>query len=289
MRSLPGNIVDVLAVERGYTEDEKAYLREELGIDLPTPQYYALWLGNLLRGDLGRSLKTKQPIVDEMKRRLPVTLELGVIGLLLSICVAVPVGTIAAVKRNTVFDYVARSLAVFALAMPGFWLATLVIVWASVWFHWAPPLNYTPPWENPTKNFLQILIPAALFGLVLAGSQTRLLRATLLEVLREDYVRTARAKGLPAAAVLRRHTLRASLIPFVTIIGIQVPIVLGGAVVFEQIFSLPGMGTYLLDGLQNRDYTVVQAVNVVIAFIVVLANLTVDLIYVVLDPRIRYR
>ena len=289
MRSLPGDVVDVMVAEQGYKEEDKPYLRQELGLDVPTPQYFASWVSDMVRGDLGKSLRTRQPIAAEMKRRLPVTLQLGLMGLLLSVCVAVPVGTIAAVKRNTTFDYVTRSLAVFALAMPGFWLATLVIVWASTWFNWAPPLNYTPPWENPTKNILQMVIPAALFGLVLAGSQTRLLRATLLEVLREDYVRTARAKGLPASAVLRRHTLRNSLIPFVTIVGIQVPIVLGGAVVFEQIFSLPGMGTFLLDGLQTRDYTVVQAINVVVASIVVLSNLATDMIYVVLDPRIRFR
>jgi peptide/nickel transport system permease protein len=278
-----------MVAEQGYKEEDKPFLRQKLGLDVPTPQYYATWVSRMLRGDLGESLRTRQPIANEMKRRLPVTLQLGLMGLLLSVCVAVPVGTIAAVKRNTIFDYVTRSLAVFALAMPGFWLATLVIVWASKWFNWAPPLNYTPPWENPTKNILQMVIPAALFGLVLAGSQTRLLRATLLEVLREDYVRTAWAKGLPSSAVLRRHTLRNSLIPFITIVGIQVPIVLGGAVVFEQIFSLPGMGSFLLDGLQTRDYTVVQAVNVVVACIVVIANLATDLIYVVLDPRIRFR
>ena len=289
VRSLPGNIVDVLAVEQGYTAEQKAFLRQELGIDLPLYKYYGRWLGNLVQGDFGRSLRTRQPIMVDVQRRLPVTIELGVLGLAFAVALSVPIGVIAAVRRNSVTDYLARSAAVFALSIPGFWLATLVIVWASAWFNWAPPLNYTPLWENPGKNFLQVIIPAVLFGLVLAGSQTRLLRTSLLEVLREDHVRTARAKGLSPLAVLRRHTLRNSLIPFITILGVQIPVVLGGAVVFEQIFALPGMGTFLLDGLNNRDYTVVQASNVVFASIVVVTNLVVDLLYVVLDPRIRYR
>lgn len=287
VRALPGNIADILAAEQGYTEAEKAYLRQELGVDKPFVAYYSDWLRRAVQGDLGRSLRTKRPIAEELKQRLPVTLELGVVGLVFASMVAIPLGVLSAVRRNTPIDYVARSFAVFALATPGFWLATLVIVWAALWFNWSPPLNYRAPWEDPARNTLQIFIPAALYGLILAGTQTRMLRAMLLEVMREDYVRTAHAKGLPARLVLQRHTLRNSLIPFVTVIGIQIPVVLGGAVVFESIFSLPGMGTYLLDGLANRDYTVVQAVNVVVATIVVATNLLVDLTYVALDPRIR--
>jgi peptide/nickel transport system permease protein len=288
-RSLPGDIVDVLAAEQGFTDTEKTFLRKELGVDQSTPEYYVNWVGDMLQGDFGKSLRNRRPITDELRRRLPVTVELGLLGLLFSVCISVPAGVISAVKRNTVFDYAARSFAVFALATPGFWLATLVIVWAAVWFNWTPPLNYTAPWDNLNKNFLQIIVPAVLFGLVLAGQQTRLLRATLLDVLHEDYIRTARAKGLAPITLLRRHALRNSLIPFVTIMGIQIPVVLGGAVVFEQIFSLPGIGTFLLDGLNNRDYTVVQAVNVVAAVLVVFTTLCIDLMYVVLDPRIRLR
>jgi peptide/nickel transport system permease protein len=289
VRSLPGDVVDVLAAEQGYTDSEKAYLRRELGLDKSTPSYYLHWVGNMMKGDFGQSLRTKRDITTEMRRRLPVTAQLGMMAIIFSVCISVPAGVISAVTRNTVFDYIARSLAIFALATPGFWLATLVIVWGSLWLNWTPPLNYTPPWTDLSKNFTQLIIPAILFGLVLAGSQTRLLRATLLEVLHEDYVRTARAKGLSPMKVLWRHALRNSLIPFVTIMGIQIPAVLGGAVVFEQIFTLPGMGTLLLDGLNNRDYTVVQAVNVIAAVMVVMSTLVVDVTYVFLDPRIRLR
>ena len=289
VRSLPGNVVDVLAAEQGYTEAEKVYLRHELGIDKSTPTYYLYWVGDMMRGDFGQSLRTKREITTEMKRRLPVTAELGLMAIVFSVFISVPAGVISAVKRNTPLDYVARSFAIFALATPGFWLATLAIVWGSVWFNWTPPLNYTPPWADLGKNFMQLIIPAVLFGLVLAGSQTRLLRATLLEVLHEDYIRTAKAKGLSGLSVLRRHALRNSLIPFVTIMGIQIPAVLGGAVVYEQIFSLPGMGTLLLDSLNTRDYTVVQSINVIAAMMVVVSTLAVDVTYVFLDPRIRLR
>jgi len=289
VRSLPGDVVDVLAAEQGYTDAEKAYLRSELGVDKSTPSYYLYWVGDMMRGDFGQSLRTKREITTEMRRRLPVTIELGLMAIAFSVLISVPAGVISAVKRNSVLDYGARSFAIFALATPGFWLATLVIVWGSIWFNWTPPLNYTPPWTDLSKNFMQMIIPAVLFGLVLAGSQTRLLRATLLEVLHEDYIRTAKAKGLSGLTVLRRHALRNSLIPFVTIMGIQIPAVLGGAVVYEQIFSLPGMGTLLLDSLNNRDYTVVQSVNVIAAMLVVMSSLIIDLVYVGLDPRIRLR
>ena len=289
VRSLPGDVVDVLAAEQGYTESEKAYLRSELGVDKSTPSYYLYWVGDMMRGDFGQSLRTKREITTEMKRRLPVTIELGLMAIAFSVMISVPAGVISAVKRNSPLDYGARSFAIFALATPGFWLATLVIVWGSIWFNWTPPLNYTPPWTDLSKNFMQMIIPAILFGLVLAGSQTRLLRATLLEVLHEDYIRTAKAKGLSGLTVLRRHALRNSLIPFVTIMGIQIPAALGGAVVYEQIFSLPGMGTLLLDSLNNRDYTVVQSINVIAAMLVVMSTLIIDLVYVGLDPRIRLR
>ena len=198
-----------------------------------------------------------------------------------------PLGIIAALQRNRWPDYLARSIAVFALAIPGFWLATLAVVFGAKWFSWSPPLGYQPIWEAPLTNLQQMWLPALLFGLILAGVQTRILRTALLDVLRQDYMLTARAKGLSQLLLLRRHALRNSLIPFVTVIGVQFPVVLGGSVVFELIFSLPGIGIYLLDGIANRDYIVVQAVNVWIAGAVILTNLIVDVSYGFLDPRIR--
>jgi peptide/nickel transport system permease protein len=287
MRALPGDIVDILAAQQGYTQQEKARLREDLGLNQSLPAYYGNWFSHLVRGDLGRSLRTNRSIAGELRERLPVTIELALVGLLLATIIAIPLGVLSAVHQNTWLDYVARSVAVFALAIPTFWLGTLVIVWGSKWFGWAPPLNYASPWDDPVKNLQQMWVPALLFGLVLTGLQTRMLRTTLLEVLRQDYIRTARSKGLPGTQVVMRHALRNGLLPFITVVGVQIPAVLGGAVVLELIFTLPGIGLYLLDGLSQRDYTVVLAVNVCIALIVILTNLVVDLSYAKLDPRIR--
>ncbi len=287
MRLLPGDVVDVLAAERFFGEEEKARLREELNLDRNFFSFYGDWLGNAFQLDFGESLRTGRGITADLGRRIPVTIELAILGLLMATFISIPLGVIAAVKRNTWMDYSARSFAIFALAMPGFWLATLFVVFGARWFGWSSPLGYQQIWDDPAKNLSQMWVPALLFGLILAGVQTRILRAALLEVLRQDYIRTARAKGLTGALVMRRHAVRNSLIPFVTIIGVQIPAVLGLSVIFELIFNLPGIGTFLIDGIFNRDFTVVQAVNVWIAAVVILTNIVVDLSYALLDPRIR--
>ena len=287
MRTLPGDVVDVLAAEAFYDDREKERLREELGLDAPFVEYFGEWLGNAVQGDFGRALRTQRSVSGDLANRIDVTIELAVLGLLIATLLSVPLGIIAALQRNRWPDYLARSIAVFALAIPGFWLATLAVVFGAKWFSWSPPLGYQPIWEAPLTNLQQMWLPALLFGLILAGVQTRILRTALLDVLRQDYMLTARAKGLSQLLLLRRHALRNSLIPFVTVIGVQFPVVLGGSVVFELIFSLPGIGIYLLDGIANRDYIVVQAVNVWIAGAVILTNLIVDVSYGFLDPRIR--
>ncbi len=287
MRTLPGDVVDVLAAEAFYDETEKERLREELGLEAPFFEYFGGWLIDALQGDFGHALRTQRSVSSDLANRIDVTIELAILGLALAMALSVPMGVIAALRRSRWPDYLARSIAVFALAIPGFWLATLAVVFGAKWFSWSPPLGYQPIWEAPWTNLQQMWLPALLFGLILAGVQTRILRTALLDVLRQDYMMTARAKGLSQLLLLRRHALRNSLIPFVTVIGVQFPVVVGGSVVFELIFALPGVGIYLLDGIANRDYIVVQAVNVWIAGAVILTNLVVDVSYGFLDPRIR--
>jgi peptide/nickel transport system permease protein len=207
-----------------------------------------------------------------------------VIGLL----IAIPVGVISAVRQDTRTDYLARGTAIAMLAIPGFWLGTLIITMPSIWWQWAPPLRYTRLWEDPAKNLGQMILPAIILGIALSGTVMRLTRAQMLEVLRQDYVRTAAAKGLDELAVVVRHALRNAFIPVLTLLGLEVAIIVGGAVVIENVFALPGMGRYLLEGIQYRDYPVIQAVNLIFATVIVLANLSVDLLYGWIDPRVRY-
>ena len=288
VRLLPGNAVQVLAAQQGFTERaDLTKLRHELGLDKPWPVQYWDWATGVLHGDFGESLRTRRPISGELRARLPVTLELAAMALAMALAIAVPVGVLSAVKRNTLVDYVARSCAIGGVALPGFWIATLVVVWPAVWWGWSPPLTYTAFRADPLRNLAQMWLPALLLALYFVGFLMRMTRTMMLEVLRSDYVRTARAKGLGGLAVLRRHSLRNALIPIVTVVGLQVPVLIGGAVVYETIFSVPGIGRLLLEAAQNRDYPVIQGVDVVLASVVLLMNLVVDLSYGILDPRIR--
>ncbi len=287
IRLLPGDAVTMLLQDYAYAENLDA-LRAKLGLDRPVYVQYWEWLGKVLRGDLGQSLWSRQPIVDELVRRLPITAELGILAMLIGLAISVPVGVLSAVKQDTLADYVARGVAVAALAVPGFWLGTLVITFPSIWFRWTPPLQYTPLHVDPVKNLTHVIIPAAILGIGLSGTLMRLTRATMLEVLRQDYIRTAWAKGLAWRVVIFRHALKNALIPVVTVLGLQVSVLVGGSVVMEQIFVIPGMGRYLLEAIQYRDYPVVQALNLVFALVILLSNLAVDIVYAYLDPRIQY-
>lgn len=289
VRLLPGSAIEVLAAQQGFTETaDLDKLKHELGLDKPWPEQYWDSTTGMLRGDLGNSLRTRRPVTDELQSRLPVSLELAVLALLVALIVAIPIGVLSAVKRNTPIDYIARSFAIAGVALPGFWLATLVIVWPAIWWGWSPPLTFTPIQDDPIANLKQMWIPAVLLGLYFAGFLMRMSRAMMLEVLRADYVRTARAKGLSGYIVLRRHSLRNALIPIITVIGLQVPVLIGGAVVYESIFSIPGVGRYLLEAAENRDYPVIQGVNVVLASVVLIANLVADISYGVIDPRVKF-
>ncbi|GIW09004.1 MAG: peptide ABC transporter permease [Dehalococcoidia bacterium] len=262
-------------------------LRAQLGLDRPLLLQYLDYLTALLRGDLGLSLWLGQPVVDEIARALPVTLELAALSALLALLVAIPVGVLSATRRNSPLDYLLRALSVTFLATPSFWIATLIILVLSVRFRWLPATTYISPPQDPLANLTQFLIPATILGLALAASVMRMTRSSLLEVLSEDYVRTARAKGLADRTVLFRHALRTALIPIVTVVGLQWGQLIGGSVIIETVFGLPGMGSLVLAAIQTRDYPLLQGAVLVIALWMVLLNLLIDAAYLVIDPRLR--
>jgi peptide/nickel transport system permease protein len=288
IRLLPGDVVSLTLEDYGSYAKSADELRAKLGLDQPVHQQYLAWLGRIARGDLGRSLRDQSSITQNLLTRLPVTLELGLLGLAVSLLISVPLGVYSAVKQDTPWDYVARSAAIGMLAVPGFWLATLAITLPALWFRWTPPLRYTPLWVDPGRNLSQMLIPAVILGIGLSGAVMRLTRAQMLEVLRQDYVRTAAAKGLRPRTVVYRHALKNAVLPVVTLLGLQLTVLVSGTVVLESIFVIPGMGRYLLEGVTYRDYPVVQAVMLVFATLIIFSNLVVDLLYGWLDPRIRY-
>ncbi len=298
IRFIPGDVVQQIAGENAVvTPEVRAEIEHRLGLDEPWYTQYWTWLFDAARGDFGESLRSGTPIAHELRLRLPVTLELTSLALVVSLLIALPVGVLSAVRQDSLLDYIARSLAIGALAVPSFWLATLVIVLPSVWWKVAPPIQYVDLWDQPWENLKIMLFPygkfvpvgpAVILGIGLSGIVMRLVRTQMLEVLRQDYIRTAWSKGLRERTVVTRHALKNALIPVVTVIGLQLPFLIGGAVIVETIFNIPGTGRYLLSAIQGLDYTVVQGVVLVIAVAVVVSNLIVDLTYAYLDPRIRY-
>ncbi len=286
-RLIPGDVVDLMLEENAYARDRDE-LRAKLGLDQPLYLQYFVWLGNVMRGDLGESLWTGRPIVQELAYRVPVSLELGGMAVFFAVLMAVPVGVVSAIRQDTARDYVARSAAILGLSIPGFWLATLLIVIPAIYWGWSPPITFTTFSTNPCAHIAQFVLPAFLLGIASAAAIMRLTRAQLLEVLRQDYIRTAWSKGLRERVVVVNHGLKNAIIPVVTVLGIQIAQVLSGTVVFETIFGLPGMGRFLFEAISQRDYPVVQGINLVVVTVVVVMNLIVDLVYVLVDPRIRY-
>ena len=286
-RLLPGDAVELMLAEKAYAKDVEE-LRAKLGLDRALSVQYVEWLGRVARGDLGESLWTRRPVLEEIGHRLPVTLELALAALGIAVLLAIPVGVIAAARQDSLVDFLVRSAAILGLSVPGFWLATLVIVLPAIWWGWRPLTGFTELSRDPLQHLLQLFIPAAILGVASAGALMRLTRGMLLEVLRQDYVRTAWAKGLAERAIIMKHGLRNAVIPVITLLGTQLPQIIGGTVIIEQIFGLPGMSRFLFDAINQRDYPVIQGVNLVVVSTVVLVNLTVDAIYAVLDPRIRY-
>lgn len=287
VRLVPGDPVTVL-LGPGYNEQQAAVLRERYALDRPLPVQYVTWLGRAVRGDLGESFFTGQPVLRAMLERLPVTLELTAIGILFAVLVGVPLGIASAVRPGRWPDHVARVLGLIGISVPGFWLGTILILLLSLKLGWLPSGRFVPLWEDPIENLRRMLMPGLALGLAVAAVTMRTARSAMLEVLRLDYVRTARAKGLSERIVLLRHALRNALVPVVTVIGLQAGYLLGGSVVIEQVFSLPGLGRLALQAISGRDYALLQGTVLFVAVVFVLVNLLVDLLYARLDPRIGY-
>ena len=285
-RLIPGDVVQLMLEEKAYGKDLED-LRAKLGLNRPIHVQYFEWLGAIARGHFGESLWTRQPVLSELARRLPVTATLGLMATAVAIAIGVPIGVLAATRQDGALDFVARSAAILGLSVPSFVLAILVTLLPAIWWGWTPP-RFVEFSKSPGGHLLQFVLPAIILGVASAAGIMRLTRGMLLEVLRQDYVRTAWSKGLRERVVVLKHALKNALIPVVTVLGLQVAAIAGGAVIVEWIFGIPGMGQFLVDAIVQRDYPVIQGINLVIVTIIVMTNLTVDLAYAVLDPRIRY-
>ena len=289
VRLLPGNIVDIIAGTEGQlSKAQRAAVLKEFGLDQPLPVQYLRWVGNMLRGNFGWSFRTGQPVAALIVSRLPITIELALLAVLSVALVAIPFGVAASVSRSARVRTLVQIIGVLGLSLPNFWIAILLIIGASSLFGWLPALIYVTPWADPWVNLQQMFLPVLSLGLGLSAVVMRMTRSSMLEVLGQDFIRVARAKGLATRTVLLRHALRNALIPIVTVLGLQMGFLLGGVVITEQIFGLPGLGWTLLNGVYQRDYPVVQGTVMVFAVTFVLVNLFVDLLYTYLDPRIRY-
>lgn len=289
VRSVPGSVIDLIGGDFGVDPAAKEALKKEYSLDQNVLVQYVNWLGDVVRLDLGKSILSHRSVVGELKHRLPVTFELGVLAMLFSLCISVPVGILSAIRQDSIWDMIARSFAISLLAIPGFWVATLLITFAGRYFLWGvPPTTYVSITDNPIGNLKQLIVPAIILAFGLSGSVMRFTRSAMLETLRQDYIRTAWAKGLRERVVIFRHALRNALIPVVTVIGLQLPLLVGGTVIIETIYSIPGMGRYYISAVNTHDYPVIQGINLLVASVVVFANLVVDILYSVLDPRIRY-
>jgi peptide/nickel transport system permease protein len=292
VRLVPGNIIDMMLAQNDVGADKLScdQLVATLGLDRPMWLQYFSWIGGiLLHGDFGKSLWQNTPVRELLAARLPVTFELGLMALIVALLTAIPIGIYSAIRQDTAGDYLTRSFSILMLAVPSFWMGTMVMVFPSIWWGWSPEVKFVPFTENPVQNLKQMILPALILGTALSAITMRLTRTMMLEVLRQDYIRTAWAKGLSEPLVVIRHALRNALIPVVTLIGLQAPILIGGAVIVEQIFVIPGMGLLLLDAISQRDYPIITGVALIIGLSVMLINLAVDLSYGLLDPKVRYR
>ena len=291
MRLLPGDVaLYILGSGESSEVNQQALqqIRQDLGLDQPLIVQYGRWLWGVVRLDFGDSYWTRQPVIEELQRRYPITANLAVMSLLLGTLIAIPVGVLSAVRQDTLADYAARLFVIAGLSLPNFWLAILLILGLVHYFQWLPPLDYAPFWADPWLNFKQLVFPALVTGYRLSAIGARMTRSSILEVLRDDYVRTARAKGLREHVIVLKHALRNALLPVITIIGLELLTLFGGLVVIETVFTVPGIGRYLVDAIIHRDYPSVQALVFMFSVLVVTVNLLVDIVYGFLDPRIRY-
>jgi peptide/nickel transport system permease protein len=291
LRVAPGDIVELKYAGSGTFAPKEALDREraQLGLDKPMAQQFVSWVSGVVRFDFGESMWTGQAITQEIKVRLELSLELAVMATLVAMLLAIPLGTLAALKQDTWVDYTVRIFSIAGLAMPSFWLGIVIILGFLILFKWMPPLTFTSFWVDPRANLSQLIWPALAVGYRYSAMATRMTRSAVLEVLRDDYVRTARAKGLGEAVVVLKHALRNALLPIVTVIGLEFAFLIGGLVVTEQVFNLNGIGMLFVESVTHRDYTMTQALVLLVAFVFILMNFLVDLLYAWLDPRIHYR
>ena len=309
VRFIPGDVIDVMVAEMdGWhaagADIDRESLERMLGLDVPVYVQYGRWIGvlptpdwitkeshfnGILQGTLGQSLIGGQrPIEEQILAKFPVTIELGVLAILVGLVIALPVGIYSAIRQDTATDYVGRTAAVIGLATPNFWLAIMVTLYPAIWWGWSPSVEYIRLVEDPLGNLGMFIIPSVILGTAMSAATMRLTRTMMLEVLRQDYIRTAWSKGLKERVVIVRHAVKNALIPVVTLIGLQLPLLVGGSVIMENIFNLPGLGRMFLDSLEARDYPVIQGVNLFFATVVMLIILLIDVIYPHLDPRVRY-
>ncbi len=308
VRFVPGDVIDMMLAQMSEQSGMGAeltadYLRQAMGLDRPLLQQYGIWMGFLrddrgefegqfqgvIQGYLGKSLWKNKPVLTELWERLPISFELGVISMVTGFVLAMPIGIYSAIRQDTAMDYLGRSFAIVMLSVPGFWLATMVIVYPSIWWGWTPSLEYIPFAKNPGGNLIQFLLPGFLMGMQMSGSLMRMVRTMILEVMRQDYIRTAWSKGLSERTVIMRHVLKNALMPVVTIAGMMLPSLIAGAVVIEQIFCLPGVGRLTFEALTQRDYPIISGINLVMATTVLACNLLTDITYAWMDPRVQYR
>jgi peptide/nickel transport system permease protein len=289
LRLLPGDIVDILfGGDPQVNQQTIDQIRESMGLNKPMVVQYGEWVGGLVRGDAGVSMRTGLPVSESLVRSMPVTIQLAVMAVFFACIVAIPLGIISAVRRNGASDLLTRLIGLVGLSFPAFWLATMFLLISSTVFRWVPPLKWVSPWDDLGQNLQIVVVPALLLGLQPMAIIMRMTRASMLEVLRQDYIRTAYAKGLAERLVLVRHALQNAFIPVLTVIGVQFGALMGGSVIIEQIFALPGVAFFLLSGIYNRDYPVVQSTVLLLSALFILVNLAVDMLYGYVDPRIRY-
>ena len=293
IRILPGDAVDLIIKSSPFMEDSEQLRKEieaDLGLDKPMHIQYFYWVRDIVvYRDLGTSLIRETPVGPDIAERVPVTMTMGILAVVFALAISIPIGVYSAMKQDTVGDHVGRSFAILGLAIPSFWLGTMIVILPAIWWGWSPPSRLVPFFDEPFRYLSVFVTPAAILGASLAAVTMRMTRTMMLEVLRQDYVRTAWAKGLKERLVVVRHALKNALIPVVTLIGLELPILVGGSVIVENIFNLAGLGNLFLQSLADRDYTIVSGINLFFGTAVLMLNLVVDLLYAYLDPRIRYQ
>ena len=294
VRFIPGDIIDTIQAQMeangGTGMIDRAAVEHTLGLDVPVYVQYGRWIRNIVfHGDLGNSLRTQLPITPLIINRIPITFELGLMGIIIGLIISLPIGVYAAIRQDTIPDYILRSIAILLISVPSFWIGTLIVLYPSIWWGWTPPMEFIPFFKDPLGNLGMMIIPALVLGTGQTGGTMRMTRTMMLEVLRQDYIRTAWSKGLSERIVVIRHAIKNAFIPIVTMVGGGIPMLVGGSVIIEQIFNLPGMGRLMYDSLMARDYPIVSAINLILATLVIATNLLVDLTYGWLDPRIHYQ